>query len=122
MQFSKWFTKLMESTPNVKKNRKANNSWIIDESKCLTIDEVEILKNVCCSLKYLGLKNKRFALVRNWFMIELGLNTGLRVSEMASLKHRDLLLDGERSSIVVIGKGNKKRAVWISSNFKKSSL
>ena len=48
-------------------------------------------------------------------MIELDLKTGLRVNEMASLKHRDLLIDHTRSSILVIGKGNKKRSVWVSS-------
>ena len=119
MQFSKWFTKLMESKPNVNKNKKTNHSWIVDESKCLTIDEVERLKNFCNNLKHYGLKNKRFTPVRNWFMVELGSNTGLRVTEMTSLKHKNLLIDGERSSIIVIGKGGKKRAIWISSDFKK---
>ena len=52
-------------------------------------------------------------------MIELGLNAGLRVEEMASLKHSDLIIDSDRSSIVVIGKGNKKRAVWINADFKR---
>jgi len=51
-------------------------------------------------------------------MIELGLHAGLRVSEMASLKHGNLLINGEKSSIVVIGKGTKKRAIWISTSFK----
>lgn len=37
-------------------------------------------------------------------MVELGLNAGLRVEEIASLKHVNLLIDGERSSIVVIGR------------------
>lgn len=59
-----------------------------------------------------------YRIARRWFMIELGLQVGLRVSEMASLSHKDLHLDGERSSIVVIGKGNKKRAIWIGSAFK----
>ncbi|MBU1023518.1 tyrosine-type recombinase/integrase, partial [bacterium] len=71
---------------------------------------------------YLGLKNKRFALVRNWFMVELGLNTGLRVQEMASLKHFNLFLDEGRSSISFIGKGNKKRSVWLSLAFKKKCI
>jgi len=36
-------------------------------------------------------------------MIELGLNAGLRVEEIASLKHDNLLIDNSRSSIVVFG-------------------
>lgn len=55
-------------------------------------------------------------------MIELGLNTGLRVQEMASLKHSNLFLDGGRSSISLIGKGDKKRSVWISSAFKRKCI
>ena len=53
-------------------------------------------------------------------MVELCLNSGLRVEEMTLLKHCNLLINESRSSIVVIGKGNKKRAVWISSAFKKT--
>ena len=52
-------------------------------------------------------------------MVELGLNAGLRVGEMASLRHGSLLTDNGRSSIVVTGKGNKKRAVWMNSAFKR---
>jgi site-specific recombinase XerD len=95
-------------------------SWIIDESKCLSIKEVKRLRKVCDKARIYGLQNKKFSEIRNWFMVELGLNAGLRVEEMASLKHGNLLIDKARSSIVVTGKGNKKRAVWISSAFKKT--
>ena len=113
------FIKLMKSelTESKKKN---NFSWVIDESKCLSSEEVRKLRNVCNKARIYGLQNKRFASVRNWFMIELGLNSGLRVEEMASLMHGNLLIDKVRSSIVVMGKGNKKRAVWINSGFKKT--
>ena len=53
-------------------------------------------------------------------MIELGLNAGLRVNEMASLKHRNVFINGESSSISVVGKGDKKRIVWISTAFKRT--
>lgn len=116
MSFLKKFTKLMKSEAPKKKR---NNGWIIDESKCLSIGEVKRLRMTSKKAKILGLRNKKFSHVRNWFMTELGLNTGLRVSEMASLKHGNFLIDDFRSSIVVVGKGNKKRAIWISSDFKK---
>lgn len=51
-------------------------------------------------------------------MTELGLNAGLRVEEMAGLQHKHLFIDGENSSIVVFGKGQKKRLVWLNSKFK----
>jgi site-specific recombinase XerD len=110
------FIKLMKSEQNHVTIRK--HHWIIDESKCLTFDETMKMRNYCKCLKRKGLQDRKFTPIRNWFMIELGLNAGLRVEEMASLKHSNLLINGEKSSIVVIGKGNKKRAIWISSEFK----
>lgn len=103
-------------------NTKKDNSftWIIDESKCLSIEEVKKLKNLCKKTKNHGLKHRKFTPIRNWFMVELGLNAGLRVEEMSSLRCGSLLIDKDRSSIIVTGKGNKKRAVWISSSFKRA--
>ena len=71
--------------------------------------EIEKLRKSCATAKACGLRYTKFTPVRNWFMIELGLNAGLRVEEMATLKHCDLIIDSDRSSIVVLGKGNKKR-------------
>ena len=110
----------MKSEPKTNQSRKNNHAWIIDESKCLGIEEVHKLKSYCDEMKLCGLHNKKFTPVRNWFMVELGLNTGLRVTEMASLKHKNILITGERSSIVLIGKGGKKRVIWISAEFKKT--
>lgn len=119
MGILKKFIKLMKKAPNRKLKRYA---WSIDESKCLNINEVKRLREYSNKLKTEGLEKRRFAKIRNWFMIELGLETGLRVSEMASLKHSNLLIDELRSSIVVIGKGNKKRSVRINSDFKQNAL
>jgi site-specific recombinase XerD len=123
MTFLQKFIKLMknESTNNKKTNtKKTKPSWIIDESKCLGIKEVKKLRQASKKGKMYGLENDKFTPIRTWFMLELGLNAGLRVEEMASLKHGNLLIERERSSIVVIGKGNKKRAIWINSDFKKT--
>lgn len=114
-----WFTKLMKSEP---KKRKKRIPWNIDESKCLSKSEVITLRRFCIQLKIKGFQNNKFTAIRNWFMIELGLNTGLRVQEMASLKHSSLLLDEGRSSIFLKGKGNKKRSVWINSTFKRKCI
>ena len=109
----------MMNEPPKKKKR---NAWSIDESKCFRKNEVKKLQRFCHQLKNKGLQDKKFTAVRNWFMIELGLNTGLRVQEMASLKYSNLFLDEGRSSISFIGKGNKKRSVWLSSAFKKKCI
>ncbi len=119
MSVSTWFTKLMKSEPKKKRNR---NIWNIDESKCLSKSEVERLKKYSLEMKAAGLRKRKFSAIRNWFMIELGLNAGLRVQEMASLKHSNLLLEEGRSSISFFGKGDKKRSVWIGSDFKRKCV
>lgn len=119
MNFVKRFTKLMKSEPPVHKNKANGFSWVIDESKCLGLAEVRRLRNYCDKAKSRGFKEGKFSQIRNWFMVEIGLEAGLRVEEMASLKHSNLLVDREWSSIFVVGKGNKERSVWINSIFKK---
>ncbi len=119
MGFFNKFTKLMESEPITAGNSPRRAAWLVDESKYFTAGEVKRLRGVAAQRKSTGLKIQRFAYLRQWFMIELGLQSGLRVGEMASLVHGDLLLEDGRSSIIVIGKGNKKRSVWLSSKFRK---
>jgi site-specific recombinase XerD len=114
------FTKLMKSEPANNKKQKHDSGWVIDERKCISMNEIKKLRRICSKAKTYGLKNKRFSQIRNWFMVELGLNSGLRVGEMASLRHGNLVIDNSKSSIVLFGKGNKKRVVWISSGFKRT--
>lgn len=113
------FIKLMKNELPAKKR---SFSWFIDESKCLNAREVRKLRAFCRKEKERGLRSGNFTPFRNWFMVELGLNAGMRVEEMASLKRGNLLIGKERSSIVVTGKGNKTRPVWINSSFKKMCL
>ena len=116
----KRFIKLLKSEPISKKKQKTKQSWGMDERKYLGKAEVRKLISFCNNARRIGSQNKKFTRLREWFMVELGLNTGLRVQEMAELKGNNLLIDKDRSSIVLIGKGNKKRAVWISSKFKRT--
>jgi integrase/recombinase XerC len=103
-----------EPTPRVPKFL-----WAIDERKCLNINEIQTLRAFCAKVRRQGVRSGKFTPIRNWFMIELGLNAGLRVEEMATLKISDLIIDDDRSSITVLGKGNKRRAVWINADFKR---
>ena len=116
------FTKLMKGEQARAGARMRNPVWVIDESKCLSISEVRKLRAVALQTRDQGVEEARFSLVRNWFMIELGLQAGLRVGEMVSLTHGQVLLDNGRSSLLVHGKGGKKRAVWISASFKHTCL
>ena len=71
----------------------------------LTKEEVDTLLNSCQSDKELGRRDK--------LMILLLYNTGVRVSELISLRRRDVVFDKSCSSgyIHVIGKGRKERSV-----------
>jgi integrase/recombinase XerD len=116
MSTSKQFRKEEFSEP-AKKNQ---HKWRPSEDKVLWRSESDRLVAIGLILKKNGLRKKKIHLIRNWFMIELGLYTGLRVMEMANLKIKDLVIFDEHSSIIVRrGKGGKRRDVWINSKFKK---
>ena len=108
------FTFLLKSEPT----KKPTSQWVLDESKCLSMREVLKPRRYANRLRHQGFKNKQFSRIREWFMVELGLQAGLRVTEMASLQHGHLYIDHTRSSLVFTGKGNKKRLVWVSATFR----
>jgi integrase/recombinase XerC len=59
--------------------------------------------------------------VRDWFIVELALSTGLRVMEIAQLKCGDFFLKGPVCSLLVRkGKGGKKRLVRFNGSFKRN--
>jgi site-specific recombinase XerD len=96
-----------------------NLSWTLDEKKYLRLDEVKELRASCRQVRNLALNLDKTIAVRDWFMIELGLNSGLRVEEMRNLKMEDLNIQRNQSSLVVKkGKGGKTRIVYINSRFK----
>ena len=102
--------------------KKSRFSWTLDENKYLTLQEVEKLRESCEREKNQALKTGSFTAIRDWFVVELGLNAGLRVKEITGLKHSDILINGKQSSIIAIGKKGKKRSVWISKDFKEKCL
>lgn len=71
----------------------------------LTIEEQEALINVFNVRYYNSYKNK--------VMIQLFLNTGLRLSEMINLKWKDINLNNGQLKVVQ-GKGSKDRILWVS--------
>jgi site-specific recombinase XerD len=97
-------------------------AWRLDERKFLTLDKVRRLRSHCRREKARALRKKEFLGVRDWFLIELGLNTGLRVQELSDLRCGDLLISEDEASLIVRkGKGNKRRPVWLSQSFKESA-
>ena len=57
------FTKLMKAVfPQKKEKQKIH--WIIDQSKCMSMPEVEILRKTSRRAKSEGLKEKRYSIVK----------------------------------------------------------
>ncbi len=94
-------------------------NWILDRSKYLTLEEVKQLLKTARYLAQTGLLYGHSIPVRDYFIIHLALETGLRVSEIAQLNCGDIYIDQSTALLVVRkGKGNKKRLVRFNSEFK----
>jgi site-specific recombinase XerD len=90
-------------------------SWVLEPDKYLRKDEASRLLNVA---RYRAETGRKVS-VRDYFIIDLALTTGLRVMEIAALKCSDLFLDGRICSVLVRkGKGNKKRLVYFTGPFR----
>lgn len=98
-------------------------SWVINETKYLDSEKIKKLKRTLKESRDRALRENKAIPVRDWFMVELGLFTGLRVDEMAKLKASDLYLPKEPSFLIVRkGKGNKPRTVYFSKTFRNECL
>ncbi len=95
------------------------DSWTIDETKFLNSVEVKKLRRAARRAKEAALTLGNTVAVRDWFVVELALSTGLRVSEMAALRCGDILTgqNGHRHVFVRNGKCGKPRHVKVSSEF-----
>lgn len=114
----KRFTNLMKYELSGKSVKK-RFSWALSEEKYLKIAEVRKLKRACAKGRDEALSKGNLPAVRDWFMVMLGLNTGLRVEEMRELSCGDLHIDRDDSSLSVRkGKGNRPRTVRISVKFR----
>jgi len=106
-----------------KKPKNNHFSWSVDETKYLDLERVRKLRKTCQQAKDKALRENKILPVRNWFMVELGLFTGLRVEEMVNLKASDLHLKEEQSSLTVKkGKGDKQRTIYFPETFKNECL
>ncbi len=80
----------------------------------LTPAQVKALKDHCRRLAEQGTRDRRKRPVRDWAILHVALDAGLRVSEICALRVGDVILEPEHSSLIVRdGKGHKKRGVRI---------
>ena len=95
------------------------SDWELTPEKFLNPHELATLLNRAEELFVLGTTKKRKALVRDWFIIQLAVSTGLRRKEMCDLRVEDLHIGNGQSHLVVRnGKGGKQRVVHIGKEFK----
>jgi site-specific recombinase XerD len=93
--------------------------WVVDESKFLTGQEVKRLRTTTRKRAKAAEKRGAKVPVRDWFLVDLALSTGLRVQEIADLKCGDLFVTEGKSSLVVRnGKGGKRRVVRLGLDFR----
>ena len=101
----------------------ARFEWVLDEGKFLKKKEIEKLVNSVEQRKQEAEAKAKKVPVRDWFVINLTMLTGLRVQEIADLNCGDVCIgDGVSSLIVRHGKGNKQRVVKFNGELKKAFL
>ena len=94
-------------------------TWTLDPGKFLAPDEVRLLRKILSDAATVARARGAQAAVRDQLIIELGLGTGLRVSEISNLKVDDLYLKkGQNTLHVRNGKGGKARTVQFSPGLK----
>ena len=97
--------------------------WVLDPQKCLAEEEVTRLRRTLRRLAHLAAASGQRVPVRDRFVVELALATGLRVMEIAGLNCGDVFAAGEDAWLAVRkGKGGKKRIVRFSHAFGKTYL
>ena len=80
----------------------------------MTPEQVRRLKGVLRRAAQEALRRGKKGPVRDWAILHVALDAGLRVSEIIALRVGDLILDGGHPAIIVRrGKGGKKRGVDI---------
>ena len=93
--------------------------WVLDRSKYLSRREAKWLIKIAMHLAETGLLYDHKTPVRDYFVIHLALETGLRVMEIAQLNCGDIHIDEKTGSLIVRkGKGGKKRLVRFNSEFR----
>ena len=94
------------------------NTWTLDPNKFLSKEQAgRLLMLNKHRAEKAFLKGRKIA-IRDYFIMHLGLTTGLRVMEIVALNCGDLSLNNSVSSVLVRkGKGDKRRRVYFNGAF-----
>jgi site-specific recombinase XerD len=94
-------------------------NWILDPGKFLSDEEAKKLLETAKERAQIAVEQGRKTPVRDYFIVDLAMSTGLRVMEMALLTCGDIFIqDGRFSLLVRRGKNGKKRLVRFNGTFK----
>lgn len=106
---------ILNKSKNLHK-KKESFHWELGIDKFLTQSDVLKLKT-CLRKRRDSAGTKRLNWVE-WFFIELGLNSGMRISEIVNTRCGDIFIRNELSYLFVRrGKGGKSRQILINSEF-----
>lgn len=91
---------------------------IIEDNPMINLDSPKLSKNLP---KYLNVEQAKKLLSvidganreRDYCIVTLLLNCGMRLSELVSLDYNKITFDGDSASIIITGKGNKQRTVYL---------
>jgi site-specific recombinase XerD len=94
-------------------------NWVLDPGKFLSEEEAKKLLETAKERAKIAVEQGRKIPVRDYFIVDLAMSTGLRVMEMALLACGDIFIqDGRFSLLVRRGKNGKRRLVRFNSTFK----
>lgn len=93
---------------------------MLDPGKFLSRQEVDKLLETAKKRAEAAIAHGNKVAIRDYFIVDLALSTGLRVAEIADLKCSDIFLREQFCALLVRnGKGGKKRLVRFNGAFKK---
>ena len=96
----------------------ADSSWFLSQERFLTSSELKRLLRLTEQRKTEAMYDGKKTAVKEWFLITVATETGLRVQEIADLNCGDIHADGQwRMLSVRNGKGNKPRPVIVRKEF-----
>jgi len=97
----------------------ARINWVLDPGKFLSLQEAKKLLKTAKERAETAMCHGQKVAIRDYFIIDLALSTGLRVMEIANLKCGDVFIQDDMCSLLVQnGKGGKKRLVWFNGSFR----
>jgi len=97
-------------------------AWHLDRTKYLDEHELRKLLKTAAEEMRNNQNSGKKTTVRDWFLITVATETGLRVQEIADLNCGDLVLQYTQPYVVVRnGKGGKRRIVHIRDEFRKKA-